>query len=185
MEASFFTQQAENPQKICTFAITIMNKMDTTTATIPDLNAQLFLQLSNIADNESYLQKTLDFIIGLAKSENRTNARGRAYTELLERLSDFQEYEAGWDGDNALPLNHLAVKNFKSLLQESDDSDLIGWTLFPAANGTLLFQNKKRKSGINIGAEGFSYYTIENGEARGENNLAFSPQAVLNIMKQI
>ena len=90
--------------------------MNTTTATAPELNAQLFLQLSNIADNESYLQKTLDFIIGLAKSENRTNARGRAYTELLERLSDFQEYEAGWDGDNALPLNHLVVKNFKNIL---------------------------------------------------------------------
>ncbi len=159
--------------------------MNTTTASIPDLNAQLFLQLSNIADNESYLQQTLDFVIGLAKSENRTNARGKVYTELLERLSDFQEYEAGWDGDNALPLNHLAVRNFKNLLMESTDSDLLGWTLFPAANGTLLFQNKNRKSGINIGAEGFSYYTIENGEAKGENNLAFSPRAVLNIMKTI
>ena len=30
--------------------------MNTTTATAPELNAQLFLQLSNIADNESYLQ---------------------------------------------------------------------------------------------------------------------------------
>lgn len=159
--------------------------MNTTTATAPELNAQLFLQLSNIADNESYLQKTLDFIIELAKSENRANARGRAYTELLERLSDFQEYEAGWDGDNALPLNHLVVKNFKSILQASSDSDLQDWTIFPSANGTLLLQNKKRKSGINIGAQGFSYYTIQNGEAKGENNLAFSPDAVLEIMKQI
>ena len=159
--------------------------MNTTTATAPELNAQLFLQLSNIADNESYLQKTLDFIIGLAKSENRTNARGRAYTELLERLSDFQEYEAGWDGDNALPLNHLVVKNFKNILQESSDNDLQGWTIFPSANGTLLLQNKNRKSGINIGTNGFSYYIIQNDEVKGENNLAFSPKAVLEIMKQI
>ncbi len=159
--------------------------MNTTSATAPELNAQLFLQLSNIADNESYLQKTLDFIIGLAKSENHSDARGRVYTELLERLSDFQEYEAGWDGDNALPLNHLVVKNFKSLLQESTDSDLLGWTLFPLSNGTLLLQHKRRKSGINIGSNGFSYYTIQNGEAQGENHLDFSPQAVLDIMKQI
>lgn len=53
--------------------------MNTSTTSIPDLNAQLFLQLSNIADNESYLQQTLDFIVGLAKSENRTNARGKVY----------------------------------------------------------------------------------------------------------
>lgn len=159
--------------------------MNTTTATAPELNAQLFLQLSNIADNESYLQKTLDFIIGLAKSGNRSSARGRVYTELLERLSDFQEYEAGWDGDDALPLNHLVVKNFKSLLQESNDSDLYDWTIFPAANGTLLLQNIKRKSGINIGSDGFSYYTIQNGETKGENDLTFSPQAVIDVMKQI
>lgn len=159
--------------------------MNTATTPAPELNAQLFLQLSNIADNEKYLQKTLDFIIGLAKSDNRTNIRGKAYTELLERLSDFQEYEAGWDGDNALPLNHSVVKNFKSILQESSDNDLQDWTIFPSANGTLLLQNKKRKSGINIGAQGFSYYTIQNGEAQGENNLAFSPDAVLEIMKQI
>ena len=159
--------------------------MNTATTPAPELNAQLFLQLSNIADNERYLQKTLDFIIGLAKSDKRTNIRGKAYMELLERLSDFQEYEAGWDGDNALPLNHSVVKNFKSILQESSDNDLQDWTIFPSANGTLLLQNKKRKSGINIGAQGFSYYTIQNGETQGENNLAFSPDAVLEIMKQI
>ena len=159
--------------------------MNTSTVTALELNAQLFLQLSTIADNKKYLQRTLDFINELVRSENLSNARGRVYTEMLERLSDFQEYEEGWDGENALPLSHLVVKNFKSLLQESTDSDLYGWTIFPAANGTLLLQNKKRKSGINIGSKGFSYYSIQNGETKGENNLAFSPQAVLGIMKQI
>lgn len=159
--------------------------MNTSTATTPELNAQLFLQLSNIAGNKSYMQRTLDFIIEMVHSENLSNARGRIYTEMLERLSDFQEYEEGWDGEHALPLNHLVVKNFKSLLQESTDNDLYGWTIFPAANGTLLLQNKERKSGVNIGSKGFSYYSIQNGEVKGENNLAFTPQAVLDIMKQI
>jgi hypothetical protein len=104
---------------------------------------------------------------------------------MLERLSDFQEYERGWDGDDALPLNRDVVKNFKSLLQKSKDIDLQGWTIFPAANGTLLLQNKERKSGINIGVNGFSYYMIQNGEAKGENNLKFSPKAVLDTMKRI
>jgi hypothetical protein len=104
---------------------------------------------------------------------------------MLERLSDFQEYERGWDGDDALPLNRDVVKNFKSLLQKSKDIDLQGWTIFPAANGTLLLQNKEKKSGINIGVNGFSYYMIQNGEAKGENNLKFSPKAVLDTMKRI
>ena len=68
-----------------------------------ELNAQLLRELSYISGNEGYLQKTLDFIKKLTKSDSATNTRGIVYTEMLERLSDYQEYEKGWDGDNALP----------------------------------------------------------------------------------
>lgn len=149
------------------------------------MNTQLLQQLSNIADNESYLQKTLDFVNNLTKSKSVNVSHGALYTELLERLSDFQEYEKGWDGDEALPLDRSVVKNFKRLLQKSTDSDLQGWTIFPAANGSLLLQRKERKSGINIGAKGYSYYAIQDGEVKGENNLRFSPKSVLSIMKKI
>lgn len=150
-----------------------------------ELNAQLLRQISYIADNESYLQKTLDFINKLTKTKPETSARGGAYLEMLERLSDFQEYKKGWDGEDALPLNSQVVKNFKKVLQKSIDSDLQEWTIFPAANGTLLLQNKQRKSGINIGVNGYSYYSINNGEVKGENSLKFSPKAVLATMKRI
>ena len=150
-----------------------------------ELNAQLLREISNIADNESYLQKTLDFITKLTKSKTSTVVRGQVYTEMIERLSDFQEYEKGWDGDDALPISRQVVKNFKKVLQKSLDKDLIGWTLFPAANGTLLLQHKTRKSGINIGTDGFSYYSVENGEVKGENHLKFSPKGILETMKRI
>lgn len=150
-----------------------------------ELNAQLLRQISYIADNDSYLQKTLAFIKNLTKSNPNVNVKGQVYTELLELLSDYQEYKRGWDGEDALPLSSQVVKNFKKVLQKSDDSQLAGWTIYPAANGTLLLQNKERKSGINIGINGFSYYHIENGEAKGENHLKFSPQAILSTMKKI
>ena len=104
---------------------------------------------------------------------------------LLERLSDYQEYKKGWDGDDALPISSIVVKNFKKVLQKSTDSDLQGWTIYPAANGTLLLQHKERKSGINIGSQGFSYYVTKNGMVKGENNLKFSPKAVLDTMNCI
>ena len=129
-----------------------------------ELNAQLLRELSYISDNEGYLRKTLDFIKKLTKSNVASNVRGQIYTEMLERLSDFQEYEKGWDGDDALPLSRQVVKNFKAVLQKSRDSELEGWTFFPSANGTLLLQNKERKSGINIGTRGYSYYEIVDGE---------------------
>ena len=150
-----------------------------------ELNAQLLQQLSYIATNENYLQRTIDFISKLVKPQDVALPRGIIYTEMLERLSDYQEYERGWDGDDALPLDRHVVKNFKNVLQKSKDADLQGWTIFPAANGTLLLQHRERKSGINIGINGFSYYTIQDGEAKGENNLRFSPKAVLDTMKRI
>ena len=153
--------------------------------TVIELNAQLLRQISYIADNEGYLQKTLDFINRLIKSKPVIAAKGVAYTEMLERLSDFQEYKKGWDGDDALPLNGQVVRNFKKVLQSSHEGDLDGWTIFPAANGTLLLQNRQRKSGINIGVNGFSYYAIKDGEVAGENHLKFSPKAVLGMMNRI
>lgn len=150
-----------------------------------ELNAQLLRELSNISGNEGYLQKTLDFIKKLTKSDRATNARGIAYTEMLERLSDYQEFEKGWDGDDALPLSKQVVKNFKAMLQKSQDSELQGWAIYPAANGTLLLQNKERNSGINIGINGYSYYEIVDGEVKGENNLKFSPKSVIETMKRI
>ena len=150
-----------------------------------ELNAQLLREISYIADNESYLQKTLDFITKLTKSKHIAMERGQAYTLLLERLSDFQEYEKGWDGDDALPLSRQVVKNFKNVLKKSKDDELIGWNIFPAANGTLLLQHKERKSGINIGTNGFSYYHVEDGEIKGENHLKFSPKAIIDTMKRI
>lgn len=150
-----------------------------------ELNAQLLQKLSNISGNEGYLQKTLDFIKKLTKSDSATNARGMVYTEMLERLSDYQEYEKGWDGDDALPLSKQVVKNFKAMLQKSQDSELQGWAIYPAANGTLLLQNKERNSGINIGINGYSYYEIVDGEVKGENNLKFSPKSVIETMKRI
>ncbi len=89
-----------------------------------ELNSQLLRELSYISDNESYLQKTLDFIKKLTKSNGVANVKGPVYTEMLERLSDYQEFERGWDGDDALPLNKQVVKNFKNLLQKCRESEL-------------------------------------------------------------
>lgn len=150
-----------------------------------ELNAQLLRQISYIANNENYLQKTLDFVTKLAKSKPSSAVRGAAYLEMIERLSDYQEYEKGWDGEDALPLDKQVVKNFKKVLQKCADSNLAGWTIYPAANGTLLLQHKVRKSGINIGMNGFSYYYIQNGEAKGENHIKFSTKAVLDTMNRI
>lgn len=149
------------------------------------LNAQLLRELSYIADNESYIQKTIEFISRLARPMKVASVHGALYVEMLERLSDFQEYEQGWDGEDALPLNGKVVKNFKGVLQKCSDEQLKGWSIFPAANGTLLLQHQEKKAGINIGASGFSYYKTQDGVVNGESHLKFTPSAVLKTMKRL
>lgn len=78
------------------------------------LNTEVFYQLSLIADDVNYLQKTLDFIKSLTK---KSKLRRREYVELLRQLSDFQEYDCGWDGLIAVPLTRLSIMNFKEVLK--------------------------------------------------------------------
>lgn len=150
-----------------------------------NVNAEVLRELGYIADNENYMAKVLDFIKGLTHRAADTVVRGVAYTSLLEQLSDFQVYEAGWDGAEALPLNREVVKNFKHVLQKGKDSDLQGWNISPEKNGTLLMQNRSRNAGINLGIKDFSYFIITDGIVEGQNNVKFSPKAVLSVIKKI
>lgn len=151
-----------------------------------EMNSELFLQLSQIAGNESYIERTLNFLRALTREANTTApTRGLAYQTLLKRLSDFQEYEQGWDGDNARPIHRNVVKNFKQVLEHCSDSLLTGWTIFPAANGSLLMEYKPREAGINIGKDDFSYYSLHNGQIKGENGQPFTATAVIDTMRQL
>ena len=111
--------------------------------------------------------------------------RGDDYQALMRRIADFQEYGQGWDDDGALPLNNEVVKNFKQVLLMSTDDELRGWTIFPAANGTLLMEYKPLEAGINIGKDDFSYYSFAEGKMEGKNHQSFSPEAVIETMRHI
>ena len=103
------------------------------------VSAELLRELGYIADNESYMAKTIAFIKSLTQRQ-QTEVKGVAYMGLLEQLSDFQEYEKGWDGAEALPLNAKVVRNFKSALQKCSEKGLTGWHISSETNGTLLFE---------------------------------------------
>lgn len=118
-------------------------------------------------------------------AESDTQTRGFTYQNMLKRLSDFQEFEQGWDGEDARPLSHAAVKNFKEVLNACSDTQLTGWTIYPAANGSLLLEYQQRQAGINISGKEFSYYDINDGTAKGANHCIFKPSSVIDTMRKI
>lgn len=150
-----------------------------------ELNAEIYRQLGYLADDRSYLEKALEMLRGLTRIKSAAMARGREYTELLESLSDFQDYEQGWDGEDAAPLDKVVVRNFKDVLQKSEDRDLRGWVLFPERNGTLFLQNEQYNAGINIGNKDFSYYVNKDGKVIGENAKKFTTKSVLETIRKI
>lgn len=151
-----------------------------------NLSAEIFRELGNIADNESYLEKVLRFIKSLKKDRATASVRGSVYTSLLEQLSDFQEYEAGWDGFGALPLNKTVVKNFKNVLAKASDDVLTGWYLSPETNGTLLISRTDENAGINLGIHELSYFVItDGGEVNGENHVKYSTRNLLETLKKL
>lgn len=105
--------------------------------------------------------------------------------KLLQTLYTFQEYTNGWDGNSALPLQPLCVNNFRGVISLCEDSELGGWQLSPETNGTLMLTNKDGNVGINIGDATYSYFKISNGELSGESHVAFNPNTVADIIKNI
>ena len=114
-----------------------------------------------------------------------TDEAQNAYVVMLDKLKTYKAYAAGWDGEDAAPLSSQVVANFSRLLEVIDKQLLIGLTIFPETNGTLLIDCTDKEAGISLGDDKFSYYEIQNGKITGENGIDFSVQAITNIIKKI
>lgn len=150
-----------------------------------ELNKEIYRQIGYLSDDRTYLEKALEMLRGLTLVKAAAEERSSDYVHLLESLSDFQDYEQGWDGEDALPIDKVVIKNFKSVLKKSDDRYLRGWILFPERNGTLFLQNDLYDAGINIGVKDYSYYINKNGEVIGENTKTFTTKGVVDTIRKI
>ena len=89
-----------------------------------------------------------------------TDEAQKAYVVMLDKLKTYQAYPVGWDGEDAVPLTPQVVMNFNHLLEVIDKQLLVGLTIFPETNGTLLIDCTDKEAGISLGNDKFSYYII-------------------------
>ena len=120
-----------------------------------------------------------------ATGSSVTDEAQNAYVGMLDKLKTYRTYPAGWDGEDALPLTKQVVENFSRLLEVIDKRLLIGLTIFPETNGTLLIDCLEKEAGISLGNDKFSYYEINDGKVTGENGIEFSVQAITRVIKNI
>lgn len=137
--------------------------------------------LSGLSRKEKVM--VIEFLVNSLADDVRTNDVNKE--ALLQQLYTCQDYEEGWNGVDALPLQPLSVSNFRGAISLCEDSELKGWQLSPEVNGTIMLTYHTGNAGVNIGDETFSYFQITDGNVSGESGVAFNPNTVANVIKKI
>ena len=141
--------------------------------------------LSNNVKTQLVRKLKKSLLVKQDKDESYDETVQVAYFELLKKLNTYKNYTAGWDGENAVPLSKKVIQNFNLVLEHIDRRSLVGLTIYPEINGSLLVDSQKREAGISLGETHFSYYEIENGVVSGEDKIPFSVDEFSRIVTQI
>lgn len=60
--------------------------------------------------------------------------------KIIDRLNSFAELKPGWDCyEHSLAINTDIKKEILKFIDSANESYLNNWTVFPAVNGTILF----------------------------------------------
>ena len=105
-------------------------------------------------------------------------------SKSFERLDHLAALKNNWDGEGALPISRKVINNVKNVLAISDDEDWEEWMIGPDGNATLGLQSKTTRAAISVGANEFSYFAKINGVRSGESHVAFTPEALLDVMRK-
>ena len=156
-------------------ATKIKTKLATTKSLYTFADVMTYLHGINISreDKKSVGRR----LIFEAENENKAKA--------LDRLDYLSKLTCDWDGYGALPVSNVVIDNLKKVIDLSQDEDWALWMISPATNGTLTLQSKQHTASISIGDNEFSYYSCINTIENWADDIKFSAQSFLKIMRQI
>lgn len=107
------------------------------------------------------------------------------YQRLTSLISQYKSNRRGWDGDAGRPLSRKAISNFMAVLNAVDLHLISGLMIYPESNGAMLIESTKSDAGISLGKESFSYYIIDNHVVKGEDDVPFSVESMIDTLKLI
>ena len=109
---------------------------------------------------------------------------GTYLLEVVERIDHLSKLKKNWDGHGALPISRTVLNNIRNILLISNDDDWRNWMISPDVNATICLFSPRTKASISLGASEYSYYARINDDRHGESHIAYSPQAVLQLMRK-
>lgn len=105
-----------------------------------------------------------------------------AVNSLKIDFQDYQRYQKGWDGEDALPLTQEVIGNFRQVLRCADNTSLSCIRIFPDDNGTLIIESKFEQAGLSLGNDTFSQYRIVDNHVQGNDHQPFTPESVARVI---
>lgn len=104
------------------------------------------------------------------------NKNAEIKERIISRILKFKdELKEGWNGNAELPMEALSVENALAAVNATPSEEFEKWTVFPSANGTMLFSPiDDFIAGISIGNDEFSYAAIglEGQEIKGKETFS-------------
>jgi len=107
-----------------------------------------------------------------------------ALAEAYDRIDHLSTLANDWDGHGALPISYKVLKNIKSVLMISQNSDWEHWMIAPDTNATIGLESEKTGAVISLGAYEYSYFAKVKGERYGESHIDFKPETFLELMRK-
>ena len=108
-----------------------------------------------------------------------------ALAEAFARIDHLATLRKGWAGKGSLAISRIVLKNLKQVLLISNNADWEEWSISPDVNSTVGLQSKSKQALISLGTKEFSFYVEHEGKEKGDSHIAFSPEAFLNVMREI
>ena len=108
-----------------------------------------------------------------------------ALAEAYDRIDHLSTLGIDWDGHGALPISFRVLKNIKSVLMISQNSDWEHWMIAPDTNATIDLESETTGAVISLGAYEYSYFAKVNGERLGESHVDFKPETFLELMRKL
>ncbi len=84
---------------------------------------------------------------------------------------------------DALPVSKSVINNIESSIRISKNNDWHSWNIEPNINGTIII--RRDNAAISLGATSFSYYFKVGINIGGQNQITFSPDAIIATIRFI
>lgn len=105
---------------------------------------------------------------------------------LYARLDELASLQAGWDGENSVPLNKEVIKLVTEVINKAPEDAFKHWVLFADGRGYAYwdYTNGKDIAGMTITNDSFVYFVKKAGKLEKRNENRLDIDAIVGVLQK-